>query len=146
MHTWCKQQWTRMTHLNRLYYVEVQLLAFNSYNFHLMCYRRNTGQRNQQRQLKWQRDGTQQDGVVLVLRSVLVSVVCWAAFHPPAPLTLTMWWIRAVNKVLYAGQPRPRHSTRQGKDIRIMRVPVMALRNMNMNLIIEDIIFKSVSS
>ena len=119
-----------------------------------MCYRRNRGERNQHRHLKWQRDGTQQHGVVLVLRryTVLVSVVCWAAHHPNAPLTSPTTWIRAVNRVLCGGQPRPRqpglllNSTMQGKDIRKMRVPVTTLRNMNMNLIIDDIIFKSVIS
>ena len=79
-----------------------------SYNFHLICYRPNRGECNQHRHLKWQRDGNQQHGVVLVLRryTVLASVVCWAAHHPPAPLTSPITWIRAVNRLLGGSQPR----------------------------------------
>ena len=118
-----------------------------SYNFHLICYRPNRGERNQHRHPKWQRDGNQQHGVMLVLRryTVLASVVCWAAHHPPAPLTSLITWIRAVNRLLGGGQPRrqqpglPLNSTMQGKDILKMRVPVTTLRNMN--LIIDEILF-----
>ena len=48
-----------------------------------MCYRLNRGEGNQHQHLKWQLDGKQHHGVVLVLVLRRYSVVCCAAQQHP---------------------------------------------------------------
>ena len=101
-----------------------------------MCYRPNRGEGNHHRHLKWQLDGTQHHGVVLVLVLRRYSVVCWAAQQHSLTSPIT-WTRRALNRLLGSGQPRlrrpglPSNSTMQVINIRILLWPVTTSRNMN---------------
>ena len=112
-----------------------------------MCYRPHRGEGNQHRHLKWQLDGNQHHGVVLVLVLRRYSVVCWTAQQHPVTSPIT-WTHRALNRLLGNGQPRlrwpglPSNSTMQ--VINILIVPVTTSRNMN--VISLDIFFKLVIS
>ena len=96
-------------------------------------YRPNRGEGNQHQHLKWQLDGTQPHGVVLVL-VLRRSVVCWAAHQESLTSPIT-WTHRALNRLLGNVQPLLRrpgllsNSTMQVINIRIVSMTMS--RNMN---------------
>ena len=115
-------------------------MALSHTIFISFVYRPNRGEGNQHQHLKWQLDGTQPHGVVLVL-VLRHSVACWAARCQESLTSPIMWTHRALNRLLGNVQPllqRPGLPSNSKVPVFNRRI-VSVTTSRNMNVINLDI-------